>query len=196
MILYYCQEEKHKNKEGERLIGRALNDYLKIGNPQPIDEKVQMDIADTVILRGHKGKPFFKEYNVEFSVSHTEQLWVCLMADYPVGVDVQKRRTVNRHAVAKRFFTKLEQEYIHEFGEIGFFDVWCRKEAYVKYTGKGFADQGFSTFSVVDEQLKLTEHIDGIWVHSLDFSKESAIGTQIAGAFCTQKKEELWIKRL
>ena len=58
----------------------------------------EMDIAlegmSWEIERTEKGKPYFKELPLSFSVSHTNNLWVCLISDCadPVGVDVQKKK--------------------------------------------------------------------------------------------------------
>ena len=196
MILYYCLDKNHKNRDGEQLIAQALLDYVQKTASNGKRQCGNIDVKNIIILREPMGKPYFKDFDIKFSISHTANLWVCLMADHLVGVDVQQYRQVNGQAVAKRFFSEEEQAYIEVFGEEGFFDVWCRKEAYVKYTGKGFAGQNFSTFTTVDSQFKLIEHIQETIVHSLDLSNILELGTQIRGAYCTQKKEELWIKRL
>lgn len=41
--------------------------------------------------------------------------------------------------IASRFFTERELDYVRKTGEAGFFEIWVRKEAYMKYTGEGMA---------------------------------------------------------
>jgi 4'-phosphopantetheinyl transferase len=198
MILYYYQGKNHKGTEGEALIRKALKNYLQDDTNSALGYRVESEaeIENMEILRRSKGKPYFKDYKVEFSISHTDKLWVCLMADFPVGVDVQKVRSAGYEAIAKRFFSSSEQEYISKFGQSGFFEVWCCKEAYVKYTGQGFGGQGFSTFSVVDDTGSLTKNVQETCMFSFVFPKELEISTEIMGAICAEKKEELWIKKL
>ena len=196
MILYYCLDEKHKDRDGEQLITHALLDYIQRTPENHKDKVWSIDEQHVEIVREPMGKPYFKDFDIQFSISHTANLWVCLMADHVVGVDVQQHRKVNERAVAKRFFTEEEQTYIQTYGQEGFFDVWCRKEAYVKYTGKGFAGQNFATFTTVDHQLNLAEHIQGIDVYTLEFTDILELESPLRGAYCTEKKENLWIKRL
>lgn len=130
-----------------------------------------------------QGKPYF-ESGPQFSISHTGSrknakagtwLWGCAAAENdeegPVGLDIQEKREAKYFEIAERFFTSAEAEYLKGFldagGEEGddaglckaFFRIWCRKEAYVKYTGRGFSETGFDTFSVLDENGEPAEKL-------------------------------------
>ena len=72
------------------------------------------------------------------------------MAEEPVGFDIEvPRESVNYVKIAQRFFTKEEWEWILIAGQDAFYDVWVRKEAYVKYLGSGLAE-GLDSFSVIE----------------------------------------------
>lgn len=120
----------------DRLIVMALEEY-GIRNPQ--------------IKRTEKGKPFISNYCLDetrkkyegkthFSVSHSGEIFVCLISDENVGIDIQHRRKIDEMKIASRYFDDGELEYVKNNGIEGFFKLWTRKEAYSKYTGRGLED--------------------------------------------------------
>ena len=112
---------------------------------------------DLQILREEKGKPYFPDFPVHFSLSHSESMWMCMFAGTPCGLDVQKMRKCSWEKIAERNFTDREIRYAELFGEEGFFQVWVRKEALAKYTGKGFFGGMPQT---VDENIDPAETVE------------------------------------
>lgn len=90
------------------------------------------------------GKPVLDGYpDFAFNISHTKGAVAAAVADRPVGVDVEQVRPV-RTAIANRFFTKRERDYVFERDDPGevqrrFFLVWTRKESWIKRSGKGLS---------------------------------------------------------
>lgn len=81
------------------------------------------------------GKPYFKELpDFHFNISHTKGGLAIAFSDKPVGVDTEKLRTPNIR-VAERFFTKKENEYIKQNPYHRFFEIWTKKEAFIKKNG-------------------------------------------------------------
>lgn len=137
IILFLCEKDGAKT---EALLQRAA---VLFGN------KKGTIPADLTVERTDMGKPFFiNERRIKFSVSHSENLWACLMADTEVGLDVQYMRDVDFGKIAERFFTEQEQEYVKHNGREGFYHVWCRKEAIVKYYGETLP-AGFSKYDTI-----------------------------------------------
>lgn len=102
------------------------------------------DFADVKIIRERGKKPFFENSDVHFSVSHSGGLWVCAFARHEVGCDVQERRANPKYKkLALRWFSKNEVE--RTLTERDFYDIWARKEAYVKFLGTGI-DENFRHF--------------------------------------------------
>ena len=66
-------------------------------------------------------------------------------AGYMNGYAVVMTRTVS---IAERYFSDSEIEYIEKNGNEGFFDIWVRKEAYVKFLGTTLA-KGISKYDTV-----------------------------------------------
>lgn len=81
---------------------------------------------------------------VQFSVTHSGPWWmVCLSpAAVPVGLDLQMHKATYSPAVAKRYFHPDEVALLAtakaEHTDLAlFFDLWCARESYAKYTGDG-----------------------------------------------------------
>ena len=142
-----------------------------------------LDGMSREILRTDKGKPYFREIPVRFSVSHTGDLWVCLISDGsdPVGVDIQMIRETRQEKVADRYFTADEKEYLQCHGTDGFFRIWTRKEAYAKYTGIGLT-----------KELAEISTLNNSEVEFVDFD----IRAGVKGACCVKEKGDLCLRTI
>lgn len=78
------------------------------------------------------------ESNIHFNLSHSGGYIAAVVADCPVGIDVETKSDLDGR-VAKRFFSGEEQQAIlaAEDPQLAFRRIWTRKEAYVKCTGTG-----------------------------------------------------------
>lgn len=114
-----------------------------------IAQKLNLRPED-ISFRNHKGgKPYAEGLDIHFSLSHSGNLAVCAISDKPVGIDVEQNKKANFN-VARRCFTKAELQYVlsgKEKSQQRFFEVWTKKEAYVKLLGTGIQD--FLKFNVV-----------------------------------------------
>lgn len=97
-----------------------------------------------------EGKPHFTDpaISVHFNLSHTVDkasgrfaVAVLLSDAGEVGVDVEFVHPIhNREAMMRRLFTDAERDYVlSSEREDAFFEIWCAKEAYLKWTGEGFS---------------------------------------------------------
>jgi 4'-phosphopantetheinyl transferase len=138
----------------EGLLRQALQDYC--GRTMSYSDHEAL--KNVTIEKEPKGKPYFadlpsnngmKPASIHFSVSHSGDWWGCLMADEPVGFDLEVcREKVSYERIARRFFTEEEHNWILSSGRESFFEVWVRKEAYVKFLGTGLGE-GLSSFTVI-----------------------------------------------
>jgi len=103
--------------------------------------------------RNSFGKPRLRgRPGVHFNIAHCRRAVVVLVADRPVGVDVEfVRQGPEFSRIAERFFTAKEAEALrncpaHLQAE-AFFRCWTRKEAFIKASGEGFA-RGLASFEV------------------------------------------------
>lgn len=116
------------------------------------------------------GKPYTESAKIEFSISHSKNIAVCAISDKPVGIDIEHVRDVNLN-IAKRQFAPDEARYVFEKWDLSkqrFFEIWTRKEAYVKLRGKGVSY--FPKFSVMGDN-SIETHIRGKYIVSVAKSR-------------------------
>jgi 4'-phosphopantetheinyl transferase len=85
------------------------------------------------------GKPYFPERpELFFNMSHSGSGIFCGISQKNLGVDIQSRITY-RESLAKRILHEREWGMLQKSEEKAkkLTELWCIKEAYVKYTGKG-----------------------------------------------------------
>lgn len=95
------------------------------------------------------GKPYIKDHETFcFNLSHSGRYVVLAWGETEVGVDVQRHGDdINMQAIAKRYFTSEEQAYVR-MDSRRFYEIWTKKESYVKYTGEGLI-RSLKSFSVL-----------------------------------------------
>lgn len=100
------------------------------------------------------GKLFIPGEEIHVNLSHSGEWAVCAVSDGKVGIDIERVRCADA-ALAKRFFTSEEHEYIcnSPSPDEAFFEVWVRKESFVKAVGKGLAIP-LSSFCVLDRTVE------------------------------------------
>lgn len=174
MILYLAKGIAEPHKQSRELLMRCLQDYTKGA------------CASAEVSENEFGKPYFENVPVKFSISHTGNLWGCIMSDSDVGLDLQEiKPRVKAEKLAGRFFSEEEYKYVRNNDIYGFFRVWTVKEAYVKYTGRGLFGEGMKEFSVItgnDHKLCLKKEINGIKIEEISTKKINP--AEICGAYC------------
>ena len=111
--------------------------------------------VDCEIIYNNYGKPYIKNSPQYFSVSHIGEYIAFVKSDFEIGIDIEKKGNP-RVKVAKRFFTENEQNYLNNANDYdtAFFEIWTRKEAYIKMLGTGLATplKSFDVFETNDIQ--------------------------------------------
>lgn len=105
-----------------------------------------------------RGKPYFADSPLHFSISHTRTHAVCVLAHCPVGVDAEEldrqlRGNIVRRALSESEYRQYEQS---ESSQETFLRFWVLKEAAVKLSGEGL--QGFpnhTQFVLPDERIRV-----------------------------------------
>lgn len=165
-----------RQEKTEKLVKLAAEKYIN-------EKKVPAEGISMEICRGEKGKPVFTELPLVFSVSHTSDLWVCLISEGPesVGVDVQTIKKVHSERIMKSYFSADEIDYVSDAGEDAFFQIWTRKEAYAKYTGIGLNRKLAEISTLNNDEVKF-----------VDFDIRSGI----KGSCCVKEKGELCLRMI
>ena len=131
-------------------------------------------------IRNEHGKPYLPGGELEFNVSHSrDRLLIAVTSDRAVGVDIEFRRDgVPMEAIAKRWFSPAECAFFQTLKNPrdGFFDIWAKKEAYVKALGRGIF-QELNSFSVPlggAPDVSWVDHIDGWAFQTLNIDPDYA----------------------
>lgn len=125
------------NQSNIKIVSSLARSILK----KLIVQKFGVRSTDVEFSRNEYGKPYLIGYpNFYFNISHTDDVVVIVTADTEIGIDIEKIREYNPK-IMKRFFTADEQLYIDNSinKNKAFFEIWTKKEAYIKYIGKGFS---------------------------------------------------------
>ncbi|MGE6487387.1 4'-phosphopantetheinyl transferase family protein [Paenisporosarcina sp. NPDC076898] len=142
--------------------------------------KKYLKIQGSVLIQKNKyGKPFLvNSPNIHYNISHTKGIMVCAISACYVGIDIERIKNFNKR-IPKRFFTENEQNYIYSREEDQnnrFFEVWTRKEAYVKWIGKGL-EMPLDSFDVlsIENIYTFSYGVYTISVCNKEFKQKSAI---------------------
>ena len=185
-----------ENNKRELLEGSLLDYCLR--------KKIKVPREGLIIKRTIEGKPEITNLeNVKFSVSHTKTIYVCGIQETELGIDIEDKeakRSLEKEvirniavfgkkrfqAIAERFFTDDERAYLDSRGFDSFFEIWVRKEAFVKAKGTGISE-GFNKFSVVSNG-EFKSRIEGMYLEHFDY--KSQLGEEnsrrIVGAYCSE----------
>jgi 4'-phosphopantetheinyl transferase len=136
--------DRFKFEQGRQhyIVGRATLRRL-------LGDVLQLDPATLKFDYIDRGKPALGGAHVgklHFNVSHSHGLaLIAVTRCAPVGVDIEYIRPV-KHGddIARRFFTASESAGLAKLAgaerPAAFFNLWTRKEAWLKATGAGIAD--------------------------------------------------------
>ena len=162
--------------------------------------------ADLSIGRSRAGKPFFTSpaaADIQFSISHSGGLWACILGNGPCGIDLQENRSCRQDAIAARFFSDAEADYVKQTGLPGFYRIWTRREAFAKFTGLGFFGMAgeLPDFGVRDESQESEEvgklvslrdfviwNGQKVWFHEVSVH-ETAAGTGFTMVWCSTEEK-------
>lgn len=113
------------------------------------------------IRRTDRGKPYFVDHPVHFSISHTENHVFCAISEKNIGIDAEEMGRLPRSAPlcspAELARAATPQDLLR---------LWVLKEAYAKLTGRGIGNYLKNTdFSPDDPRI---QEIDGCFVAVLE----------------------------
>lgn len=135
----------------ERRRARALryvnkkDGYLSAGAGYLLDCALKMhglSEKQADLYCGEHGKPYIKDCELFYNLSHGGDIAVCALADGEVGIDVQKI-VAPSDALIKKVCSEGESKYLISLNEeersSAFTWFWTIKESYLKFTGEGLS---------------------------------------------------------
>ncbi|SMO55422.1 4'-phosphopantetheinyl transferase [Chryseobacterium rhizoplanae] len=114
-------------------------------------------------------KPYLKGHNLHFNISHSKELVVCAIAEYPLGIDIE----YNDPKISYHDFTfQMTPNEIQEIQDAedemnGFFTYWTRKEAVIKAHGAGMI-LPLESFEIANDECIIEDEkffIKKIFIH-------------------------------
>lgn len=149
-ILKYIKKEDRDRA----LVGALLARKMAAIEQNVSIEHVEIGYADY-------GKPFFiVPSKLCFNISHSGQWVVCILDDYPVGIDIERIQPID-FIIAEHFFSFTEWKQLllveSQYQLSRFYDIWTLKESYVKAIGTGF-NIPFNSFSIHISSAGITVH--------------------------------------
>jgi 4'-phosphopantetheinyl transferase len=136
------------------------------------------------------GKPFLPDFpNLHFNISHTNNVVVVAIGNYPIGIDIEAISTA-RIAVAKRFFSTPELDMLkhckkRELDAL-FFELWTARESFAKAIGTGIFASINHFIPVKNKNgWQVNDETRGIWtIHHYPY------GINFIIALCIAKEKE------
>lgn len=136
---------------------------------------------------GAYGKPYWKENQGYFNLSHSENYVAAVFSDCEAGIDIQYQKPIDYGRIARRFFSEEEQESLRKETLQGddillFYRLWSRKEAYGKCTGRGVASALGKSFC----------RLDADWLRNMSFVEYDGIEGYVISC-CKQRRDSVGV---
>lgn len=155
---YKRWQDKQSSILGRLLLRQSLQ-YFNLSNNYPEIEYSTYN------------KPYFKESNIFFNISHSNDLVVCAINDtYEIGIDVEKITPINI-VDFKSQMTDLEWQklFLSDNQLEAFFDYWTQKEAIIKAHGMGLSIP-LDSFEVADNKALIGQ--ENFWIKEIKIDQE------------------------
>ena len=130
-----CREERRRQQEEQHRCAWELLQYACQ------KEYGICSLEELEILKTEYGKPYSRAYpDLHFNLSHCQSGCACVLAENPVGIDIERKFTV-RDAFVRRICTDKEQQVMRELSseeqQLMIQVLWSMKESAVKQNGRG-----------------------------------------------------------
>ena len=143
----------------ERLNGRAGHEAGRQLLRQLYREETGEELP--AIHIAPRGKPYFEDSALHFSISHTKEHAFCVLAAYPVGIDAEEKdRRINLR-LAEKILSEPERVRFEAASDRRdtLLRLWVLKEAAGKLTGEGI--NGYPDHTDFDPCDTRIQEIDG-----------------------------------
>lgn len=145
------------NISSSELLNIILKDYYNILNPQ--------------IIKNKYGKPYLKELNLYYNISHSKNLLIISFNETEIGVDIEYHNNSHRfEKLVNHYFLSNEKEIYNKNKSVDYFYlIWTKKEAYSKFIGTGIVGY-FNNLSNDYKNNTLSykiKHLDDIYTLSV-----------------------------
>lgn len=101
--------------------------------------KNELNITNYELTFNKYNKPYLKNRNIYFNISHDKNTTILVISDKEIGVDIEYY--TYKESVMKKYYNEFEQQEIINSNnkEYEFTRIWVMKEAFVKMKGQGIS---------------------------------------------------------
>lgn len=128
--------EKIKKSNNTLFIKEQLGSSILLNDI--LENNYFLDPKEIEYIYNESGKPYLKDKNLYFSLSHSNGIVALTVSKEEVGLDIELIKPV-KEALAKRIMTTEEYNIYNSLDKnkkiTYFYEVWTSKEAYVKKIG-------------------------------------------------------------
>ena len=116
------------------------------------------------ILIAPRGKPYFEDCSLHFSISHTKKHAFCVLSDHPVGIDAEEKDRRVDLRLADKILSEGERQRFDQATDSrdALLRFWVLKEAAAKLTGEGL--RGYPKHTDFYPNDTRIQEIDGCYV--------------------------------
>ena len=158
VVIYVAKSKvRWPGLEWAQATGKKL---LKSGLRERLDD----DKFVPQIKKRADGKPYLDNSKLHFNISHSQQYVVCAIGEVELGVDIQYHKKNDTKLVAKRSMSVGEWQAYQEADNQAkfFYDLWAKKESYLKYTGEGIRrDMRLLTLDAYIQEIIIADNYSG-----------------------------------
>lgn len=178
VMKFRFESGKMQSLRAYQLLQKLLREEYGITTPPVFKE---LENGKPVII-GHE--------DIHFNLSHCKHAVACAVSDKPIGIDIERVNDKLNESLIKYVFSEREQEMILNASglskegllqtpQIMFTQLWTKKEALVKLTGRGISGKeqlvpiledwhnGTSDYDFITKQST-----DNRWICSICYRKE------------------------
>ncbi|NLB41548.1 MAG: 4'-phosphopantetheinyl transferase superfamily protein [Clostridiales bacterium] len=148
------EEKRNRLKAYNFSVDKALSLYAELLVRWQVSRILDISQADIFFVQNEFGKPFLQGYSdFHFNVSHTRNAIAVAFSNSPIDIDVERVRSFDLK-IARRYFMPQELDYILQASNQDYasYEIWTKKEAYIKYLGKGLSIP-LTSFNVLDNKI-------------------------------------------
>lgn len=145
---YECILSRDELEKAHRFKFEKDKNYYIVGRGtlrEILSKYLNADSAKLKFSYSQNGKPSLENNKLKFNLSHSNGYAAyAFTTDDEIGIDVEYMREIpDILQVSERFFSEMERDELNKIGEnqleLGFFNCWTRKEAFLKAIGDGLS---------------------------------------------------------
>ena len=168
------ESDRRRALAAEVLMRRVLSSHMGVSE------------GEIIVERDRFNKPFLPGADIFFNISHSADRVACAVDTAPLGVDLERIRSVpEMMEIVTRYFSAEERLTLESCPEPGrldcFFVLWTLKESFVKAAGKGLSIplDSFSVRITSDGSAFLEDHPEkskwSLYTYSVDIHYKLAL---------------------